>query len=64
MKEEWKDIIGYEGIYQVSNFGRVKIVNYRNSGIYKIRNNRKNRNGYYSITLIKFKKSKTHLAGH
>lgn len=24
MIEEWKDIEGYEGIYQVSNFGRVK----------------------------------------
>lgn len=22
--EEWKDVVGYEGIYQVSNFGRVK----------------------------------------
>ena len=22
--EEWKDIIGYEGLYQVSNYGRVK----------------------------------------
>ena len=24
MDEIWKDIIGYEGLYQVSNFGRVK----------------------------------------
>ncbi len=24
MNEEWKDIIGYEGLYQVSNLGRVK----------------------------------------
>lgn len=24
MKEIWKDIVGYEGIYQVSNFGRVR----------------------------------------
>ena len=24
MKEVWKDVQGYEGIYQVSNFGRVK----------------------------------------
>lgn len=22
--EEWKDVVGYEGLYQVSNFGRVK----------------------------------------
>ena len=24
MKEEWKDVVGYEGLYQVSNLGRVK----------------------------------------
>ena len=24
MKEEWEDIKGYEGLYQVSNMGRVK----------------------------------------
>lgn len=26
MNEEWKDIIGYEGLYQVSNFGKVKML--------------------------------------
>lgn len=24
MKEEWKDIVGYEGLYQVSNLGRAR----------------------------------------
>ena len=24
MEEEWKDVVGYEGFYQVSNFGRVR----------------------------------------
>lgn len=24
MKEEWKDVIGYEGVYQISNLGRCK----------------------------------------
>ena len=31
-KEIWKDIPGYEGLYQVSNLGRVKSLNYRRSG--------------------------------
>lgn len=22
--EEWRDIVGYEGVYQVSNLGRIK----------------------------------------
>lgn len=26
MKEIWKDIVGYEGLYQASNFGRIKTV--------------------------------------
>jgi len=26
MEEIWKDIIGYEGFYQISNFGRIKSV--------------------------------------
>lgn len=24
MEEEWRDVAGYEGLYQISNFGRVK----------------------------------------
>ena len=24
MQEEWRDVVGYEGIYQISNFGQVK----------------------------------------
>ena len=27
--EQWKDIKGYEGLYQVSNYGRVKSLTYR-----------------------------------
>lgn len=36
MKEVWKDIAGYEGLYQVSNFGRVRslerVVQHMHSG--------------------------------
>lgn len=24
MREEWKDVVGYDGLYQVSNLGRVR----------------------------------------
>lgn len=30
--EIWKDIEGYEGLYQVSNRGRVKSLDYRRNG--------------------------------
>lgn len=36
MQEEWRDVKGYEGLYQVSNFGRVKSLNYNRKGIKKI----------------------------
>ena len=32
MEEIWKDIKGYEWKYQVSNYGRVKSLNYRRTG--------------------------------
>lgn len=25
-KEEWRDVVGYEGFYQVSNYGRIKVL--------------------------------------
>lgn len=30
-KEEWRDVVGYEGLYQVSNLGRVKCVEHYTS---------------------------------
>ena len=47
MEEEiWKDVLGYEGIYKVSNMGRIK----RNNG--RIKTQSKNiKNGYLSVNL-------------
>ena len=36
MKEIWKSITGYEGLYKVSNLGRVKSLNFRHTGKEKI----------------------------
>lgn len=51
--EIWKDILDYEGIYQISNYGRV----------YNIKSNRylvtyTDKDGYIRLTLFKNKKSK------
>ena len=35
MEEIWKDIEGYEGLYQISSLGNVKSLNYRNQGFAK-----------------------------
>ena len=31
-QEEWRPVVGYEGLYEVSNMGRVKSLNYKKSG--------------------------------
>lgn len=57
--EIWKDIKGYEELYQISNFGRVKRKNYRNTGIGKILKNKKNSYGYFIVGLCENAKVKT-----
>lgn len=48
MQENWKDIKGYEGIYQVSNLGRVKSLKF---GGEKIMNLVKDKKGYLRVGL-------------
>lgn len=60
MKEIWKDVEGYEGCYQVSNFGNIKSLNYMQTGKEKILKGFKITNGYLAVNLSKDGKSKTH----
>lgn len=53
MKEIWKDIKGYEGLYQISNLGEIKSLNYRQTGKEKIMKPYKANNGYLKIGLNK-----------
>ena len=53
MKEIWKDIIGYEGLYHVSNYGRVKSLNYRHTGKEKILKAFISGDGHLSVYLYK-----------
>lgn len=52
MEEVWKDIVGYEGLYQVSNLGRVKSLNYRRTGKTKEMKPGTDKNGYRYICLM------------
>lgn len=57
MNEEWKAIEGYEGLYEISNLGNVRSLNYRNKkGCIKIMNPKNTTTGYYNICLMKDKK--------
>ena len=54
MKEIWKDVLGYEGLYQVSNYGRLKCLNKIRVGFsYK---NGKTTNRFYPEKLMKLSK--------
>lgn len=66
MKENWKDIKGYEGLYQVSNLGRIKSLEFRNHkyNFQKEKILKPNKSGtckYLAITLSKNKKRKRYL---
>lgn len=56
--EIWKDIKGYEGLYQVSNLGRVKSLNYRRTKKEKILKTKESKDGYLRVTLSNNKDNK------
>jgi hypothetical protein len=58
MSEIWKDIPNYEGLYQVSNLGRVKSLGNNNEKKQKIRKSHCDCKGYLSIALHHNKKRK------
>ena len=59
MDEVWKDIEGYEGLYQVSNTGQVRSLNYLHTGEVKPLKQGTDGNGYKRVSLYKDGKSKT-----
>lgn len=61
MEEEWRDIEGYEGIYQVSNLGRVKALERILIIPEKIMTNTLTEVGYLQVRLTKNKSAKSEL---
>lgn len=53
MNEEWRDVVGYEGLYQVSNLGNVKSLNYQKRGYAQNLVLKRNRNGRLWVELLK-----------
>lgn len=53
MQEEWKDVPGYEGLYQASSLGRVRSLSYKNTGVPKILKYQLNNRGYCIVHLRK-----------
>lgn len=55
MKEVWKDVKGYEGLYQVSNYGKIKTYY---SKIPRLKKTFFDKDGYKKVSLQKNKKPK------
>lgn len=54
MKEIWRPVVGYEGLYEVSNHGRVKSLNYnKRKGEIRILKEKLAGRGYHSVCLVK-----------
>lgn len=52
VNEEWRSIKGYEGLYEISSFGRVRSLNYRRKGISQIMKLTAGWNKYIKATLV------------
>ena len=63
MKEQWRTAVYdgeiYEGLYKVSNFGRILSLNYRNTGRAELMNPVDNGTGYLKVQLRKNGEYKT-----
>ena len=58
MIEEWRDIVGYENKYKVSNMGKVMSLNYLRTGKQKELKQVISSSGYYVVNLCKDGKTK------
>ena len=59
MEEEWKDIKDYEGLYQVSNWGKILSLDYRHTGKPGLMNLGTDKKGYLKVNLRKNGERKT-----
>lgn len=57
-EEEWRDIPNYKGLYQVSNMGNVRSMNYNHTGKERILKPRTKKSGYLFVALCKDSKVK------
>lgn len=57
-QEQWRDVDGYDGMYQVSDLGRVRS---KHSGEWKVMKQGRQKDGYLRVVLSKDKKVKYYL---
>lgn len=57
-EEIWKGIEGYEGLYEISNYGNVRSLNYKHTGVISLLKPGLTKQGYLRTDLYKNNKSK------
>ena len=62
--EKWKSIKGYEGLYEISSFGRVKSYHIHRGTKERILSPRKVKDGYLMVALYKNKKHHNYQLHH
>lgn len=60
VNEQWKDIVGYEGLYQVSDMGRVKSLPRQTTSGIILKSAIRHESGHLGVTLCKNGKRKTY----
>ena len=58
INEQWKPVEGYEGLYEISNLGRVKSLNYNRTGVEKVLKPENDKDGYLRVVLYRNGKRK------
>lgn len=64
MPELWKDVVGYEGLYQASSLGSVKSLKRKMCPKDKILKPYQDKNGYWCVNLTKNKKQRIQYVHH
>ena len=53
MIHEWRDVVGYEGLYRVSEYGDIMSLSYKQTGEKRLLKQSKDRYGYMFVKLCK-----------
>lgn len=53
MIHEWRDVVGYEGLYKVNEYGDIMTLNYNHTGKKKLLKQYKTKLGYLQVDLYK-----------
>ena len=51
--EKWLPVPNYEGLYEVSNLGKIKSINYNHTKVEKLLSEKSHKSGYKTVQFVK-----------